>query len=98
MKAALEKLVEHVGRQDLLALYEALEKAMRDRKSIEPNLDYPSGPAYSLMGFDTETFTPLFAAARVVGWTAHVFEQYAANSLIRPLSQYTGPAERHLSR
>ncbi len=98
MKAALERLVEHYDRRDLLDLYEALEKAMGDRKNIKPNLDYPSGPAYNLMGFDTETFTPLFAAARVTGWTAHVFEQYSANSLIRPLSQYTGPAERHLSR
>ncbi|MFF1635470.1 bifunctional 2-methylcitrate synthase/citrate synthase [Leifsonia sp. NPDC058248] len=98
MKAALEKLAEHYDRQDMLDLYDTLEKAMGDRKNIKPNLDYPSGPAYSLMGFDTETFTPLFAAARVAGWTAHVFEQYAANSLIRPLSLYTGAAERHLSR
>ncbi|WP_348789727.1 bifunctional 2-methylcitrate synthase/citrate synthase [Leifsonia sp. NPDC080035] len=96
MKASLEKLAEHYDRQDMLELYNALEKAMGDRKNIKPNLDYPSGPAYNLMGFDTETFTPLFAAARVTGWTAHVFEQYAANSLIRPLSQYTGPEERHL--
>ena len=98
MKAALDKLVEHYDRRDLLALYEALESAMGERKNIKPNLDYPSGPAYHLMGFDTETFTPLFAAARVTGWTAHVLEQYAANSLIRPLSLYNGPAERHLSR
>jgi 2-methylcitrate synthase len=98
MKAALEKLAEHYDRQDMLDLYNALEKAMGDRKNIKPNLDYPSGPAYNLMGFDTETFTPLFAAARVAGWTAHIFEQYAANSLIRPLSLYNGPAERHLSR
>jgi len=98
MKAALEKLVEHYDRHDLLDLYNALETAMGDRKNIKPNLDYPSGPAYNLMGFDTETFTPLFAAARVAGWTAHVFEQYASNSLIRPLSQYNGPAERHLTR
>lgn len=97
MKAALEKLVDHYDRQDLLDLYNALEKAMGDRKNIKPNLDYPSGPAYNLMGFDTETFTPLFAAARVAGWTAHIFEQYAANSLIRPLSLYNGPAERHLT-
>ena len=96
MKASLEKLAEHYDRADLLELYTALEQAMGDRKNIKPNLDYPSGPAYNLMGFDTETFTPLFAAARVTGWTAHVFEQYAANSLIRPLSQYTGPEERHL--
>jgi len=98
MKAALEKLVEHYDRHDLLDLYNALETAMGDRKNIKPNLDYPSGPAYNLMGFDTETFTPLFAAARVAGWTAHVFEQYASNSLIRPLSQYNGPAEQHLTR
>jgi 2-methylcitrate synthase/citrate synthase II len=97
MKAALEKLVEHYDRQDLLDLYNSLEKAMGDRKNIKPNLDYPSGPAYNLMGFDTETFTPLFAAARVAGWTAHIFEQYAANSLIRPLSLYNGPTERHLA-
>lgn len=98
MKAAFEKLAEHYDRQDMLDLYNALEKAMGDRKNIKPNLDYPSGPAYNLMGFDTETFTPLFAAARVAGWTAHIAEQYAANSLIRPLSLYNGPAERHLSR
>jgi 2-methylcitrate synthase/citrate synthase II len=98
MRASLETLVEHYDRQDMLDLYDALETAMGERKGIKPNLDYPSGPAYSLMGFDTETFTPLFAAARVTGWTAHVFEQYAANSLIRPLSQYTGPTERHLDR
>lgn len=98
MKAAFQRLAEHYDRRDLLDLYGALEKAMGDRKSIKPNLDFPSGPAYNLMGFDTETFTPLFAAARVTGWTAHVFEQYAANSLIRPLSKYTGPGERHLPR
>ncbi|MFF1571516.1 bifunctional 2-methylcitrate synthase/citrate synthase [Leifsonia sp. NPDC058292] len=98
MKAALEKLADHYDRRDVLDLYNALEQAMGDRKNIKPNLDYPSGPAYNLMGFDTETFTPLFAAARVAGWTAHIFEQYAANSLIRPLSLYNGPAERHLSR
>jgi citrate synthase/2-methylcitrate synthase len=49
------------------------------------------------MGFDTETFTPIFAAARVTGWTAHVIEQLTSNSLIRPLSQYSGVPERHLS-
>ncbi len=80
MRASLGALVEHYDRQDMLDLYDALENAMGARKNIKPNLDYPSGPAYNLMGFDTETFTPLFAAARVTGWTAHVFEQYAANS------------------
>jgi 2-methylcitrate synthase/citrate synthase II len=97
MRAALEVLVDHYDRPEVLELYTALETAMDERKGIKPNLDYPSGPAYNLMGFDTETFTPLFAAARIAGWTAHIMEQYASNSLIRPLSQYTGQPERHLS-
>ena len=54
------------------------------------------GPAYHLIGFDTPTFTPIFAAARIPGWTAHIIEQLGANSLIRPLAAYTGVDERHL--
>lgn len=97
MKAALDTLVAHYDRPDLGALYEGLERAMGDAKQIKPNLDYPSGPAYHLMGFDTATFTPLFVASRVTGWTAHIREQAAANALIRPLSTYDGPEERHLA-
>ena len=96
MRAALVELVEHYDRPDVLDLYDALETEFVDRKGIYPNLDYPSGPAYHLMGFDTATFTPLFVAARVTGWTAHIREQRASNALIRPLSEYNGPDERHL--
>ncbi|MBC7725340.1 MAG: bifunctional 2-methylcitrate synthase/citrate synthase [Burkholderiaceae bacterium] len=96
MKAALDTLVAEYDRSDLGDLYDRLEAAMDARKSIKPNLDYPSGPAYHLMGFDTLTFTPLFVASRITGWTAHIMEQAAANALIRPLSLYNGPNERHL--
>lgn len=96
MKAALDTLVEHYDRPDVAALYDALESQFVERKGIYPNLDYPSGPAYDLMGFDTLTFTPLFVAARVTGWTAHIREQQASNALIRPLSEYVGPDERHV--
>ena len=96
MKAALDSLVEHYDRPDIGAMYDNLEHAMTSRKDIKPNLDYPSGPAYHLMGFDTEIFTPLFVASRITGWTAHIMEQLASNALIRPLSAYNGPDERHL--
>ncbi|MBW8762504.1 MAG: bifunctional 2-methylcitrate synthase/citrate synthase [Microbacterium sp.] len=98
MKAALDTLVEHYGRHDVAELYDALESEFVARKGIYPNLDYPSGPAYNLIGFDTLTFTPLFVAARVTGWTAHVIEQAGANALIRPLSHYDGVDERHIAR
>ncbi|WP_281652736.1 bifunctional 2-methylcitrate synthase/citrate synthase [Microbacterium aurum] len=96
MKAALDTLIAHYDRPDVEALYTTLEREFVARKGIYPNLDYPSGPAYNLMGFDTLTFTPLFVAARVVGWTAHIMEQAASNALIRPLSAYVGPDERHI--
>ena len=96
MKAALDTLVEHYDRPDVAALYDTLESEFVGRKGIYPNLDYPSGPAYNLIGFDTLTFTPLFVAARVTGWTAHIMEQLGSNALIRPLSAYNGPDERHI--
>ena len=96
MKAALDTLVEHYERPDLAALCDALEGEFVGRKGIYPNLDYPSGPAYHLIGFDTELFTPIFVASRIAGWTAHVQEQLASNALIRPLSAYDGVPERHV--
>lgn len=96
MKAALDTLVAHYDRPDVAELYDTLESEFVGRKGIYPNLDYPSGPAYNLIGFDTATFTPLFIAARVTGWTAHIMEQQASNALIRPLSAYNGPDERHI--
>ncbi|MDA8290430.1 MAG: bifunctional 2-methylcitrate synthase/citrate synthase [Actinomycetota bacterium] len=98
MHAALETLAR--TRPDgprLLSLYDRLAAAMLDAKGIHPNLDYPSGPAYYLMGFDVPIYTPIFVVSRITGWTAHVIEQLSANSLIRPLSSYVGPAERSLA-
>lgn len=96
MKKALDAMVEHYGRHEMMGLYDGLEAAMEEAKGIKPNLDYPAGPTYHLMGFDTEMFTSLFIASRITGWTAHVMEQRADNSLIRPLSAYNGPDERSL--
>jgi 2-methylcitrate synthase/citrate synthase II len=97
MKKSLEQLVLHYQRPDVIELYNALEGAMDEAKGIKPNLDFPSGPAYYLMGFDTPVFTPLFVASRITGWTAHIVEQSQNNALIRPLSEYTGFARRDLA-
>ncbi|MBX3311907.1 MAG: bifunctional 2-methylcitrate synthase/citrate synthase [Microbacteriaceae bacterium] len=96
MRDAMVKMIEHYGRADVLELYEALEEDFVSRKGIYPNLDYPAGPTYHLMGFETEEFTPIFVAARVTGWTAHIIEQVENNALIRPLSVYNGVPERHV--
>ena len=71
-------------------IYDIVKKVMIERKDIHPNVDYPTGPAYHLMGFDTDFFTPIFVISRITGWSAHIMEQHAANKLIRPLSKYDG--------
>lgn len=77
-----------------------MAKTMYDNTSIHirPNLDFPSGPAYYILGFDIEFFTPLIVMTRITGWTAHIIEQFGNNSFIRPLSAYNGPDERHVER
>ena len=95
MRAALAELADgnEEGRQ-LMAIYNRLEQAMLESKGLYPNLDYPTGPVYHLMGFDTPTFTPIFVMSRVTGWTAHIIEQESQNALIRPLSAYVGASRR----
>ena len=75
-------------------IYDIVEKVMIERKNIHPNVDYPTGPTYHLMGFDTDFFTPIFVISRITGWSAHIIEQYAANKLIRPLASYKGSKHR----
>ena len=78
-------------------IYDIVEKVMIDRKNIHPNVDYPTGPTYHLMGFDTDFFTPIFVISRIIGWSAHIIEQHSANKLIRPLAAYNGSSYRKVS-
>ena len=75
-------------------IYDIVEKVMIDRKNIHPNVDYPTGPTYHLMGFDTDFFTPIFVISRITGWSAHIMEQHSTNKLIRPLAAYNGSKYR----
>lgn len=77
-----------------LRMYDEMARAMDEARGIRPNLDFPAGPAYYLMGFDIPMFTPIFVMSRVSGWAAHIMEQRRANALIRPLSAYEGAAPR----
>jgi citrate synthase len=90
-------MLEVAARRDggrWVEMYDALEAEMISLKGIHPNLDFPAGPTYHLMGFDIPMFTPIFVMSRITGWTAHIVEQMEANSLIRPLSLYSGRAQR----
>ena len=79
-------------------IYDIVEKVMIEKKNIHPNVDYPTGPTYHLMGFDTDFFTPIFVISRITGWSAHIMEQHAANKLIRPLASYNGSQHRKVTQ
>jgi citrate synthase len=96
MKEALIRVAAVRDGQRWLDIYQTLETEMLAATGIKPNVDFATGPAYYLMGFDIPMFTPLFVMGRVIGWTAHVIEQAGANALIRPLSQYSGHPQRTL--
>lgn len=68
-----------------------LQKAMKQQKGIDANVDFFSASSYYVMGIPLDLYTPIFALSRVAGWSAHVLEQHGDNRLIRPLSEYVGP-------
>jgi 2-methylcitrate synthase len=96
MKKYAKLMAEVTNQPKWMQIYESLEKVMVDKKKIYPNLDFPAGPAYYMMGFEIDFFTPIFVMARTTGWSAHIMEQRANNRIIRPLSEYIGSAERHV--
>lgn len=98
MKESLIRVAAVRDGQKWLDIYNVLETDMAAATGIKPNLDFPTGPAYHLMGFDIGCLTTIFVMSRITGWTAHIMEQTASNALIRPLSEYVGTAQRPLER
>jgi citrate synthase len=60
-------------------------------KQVKPNVDFFSASIYRMLGFPTDMYTPIFAVARIAGWMAHLYEQYANNRIMRPDIVYEGP-------
>ena len=97
MKKYAQVMADVIGDQKWMQMYASLEKVMVEKKKIYPNLDFPAGPAYYMMGFEIDFFTPIFVMARTTGWSAHIMEQTANNRIIRPLSEYIGAAQRKVT-
>ena len=96
MEKYFNKVVKIKKDKKFQKIYDVVKNVMIERKNIHPNVDYPTGPTYHLMGFDIDFFTPIFVISRIVGWSAHIMEQHAANKLIRPLSKYSGEKHRRV--
>jgi len=94
MEKYFKKVASIKKDKKFIKIYDIVKNVMIEKKDIHPNVDYPTGPTYHLMGFDTDFFTPIFVISRITGWSAHIMEQHTANKLIRPLSKYSGQEHR----
>lgn len=92
-KSHVASLAKEKGREDELALYNTVERLAKEvifekrkiYKGVSANIDFYSGFVYSMLNLPTELFTPMFASARIVGWSAHRLEELANGSkIIRP--------------
>ena len=94
MKHYMFKVAKLLKKEKYTKMYEILEKVMLEKKNIHPNVDFPCGPTYYMMGIDIDFYTPIFVMSRITGWSAHIMEQHTSNKLIRPLSKYKGEEVR----
>jgi citrate synthase len=88
------ELGESAGDTRWYEISEAVEKVVFEEKGLRPNVDFYAGSVLHYLGLARDLFTPMFAAARAAGWTAHIREQYADNRIIRPDSEYIGPRDQ----
>ncbi len=88
------KLAEQIGpnAKKWFDLGDQVQAIMLRDKNIHPNVDFPCGMTYFIMGIPVPQYTPIFVASRITGWCAHIMEQHANNRIIRPLAEYKGPA------
>ncbi|HEY3268387.1 MAG TPA: citrate/2-methylcitrate synthase [Armatimonadota bacterium] len=91
LRGYAERLSQASGDMRLFDTARAVEEAMLANSKVFPNVDFYSGICYNVMDIPRELFTPIFAISRIVGWTAHILEQWNNNRLIRPRARYTGP-------
>jgi citrate synthase len=94
LKRWCRELGEWTGQTKWADMSAGVERVMLREKNLNCNVDFYSASVYHMLDIPGDLFTPIFAVARTVGWTAHVLEQYANNRLIRPLCQYTGPMDK----
>ena len=93
LKNIAEKLTEERGNRKWLDIAEEVERFVMDKRKLWPNIEFYAAVVLNALGVPKDVMPAVFACNRVSGWIAHIYEQYADNRLIRPLTEYVGPAQ-----
>jgi citrate synthase len=83
-------LCQRIDRMDLYRKCRKIQDVVHKERKIFPNVDFYAALVLNALGVPKEFFTPFFASSRIVGWTAHILEQYSDSVLLRPTSTYLG--------
>jgi citrate synthase len=94
LKEMSRELGERTGQPQWFRMSERVQKVVHEDKGLFPNVDFYSASTYYVMDIPIDLYTPIFAASRISGWSAHVLEQLENNRLIRPRSDYVGPRDK----
>lgn len=90
LKKFSQSLTKQNGQAHWYDMSVLIDETMNREKGLMPNVDFYSATVYYSMGIPTDLFTPIFAASRIAGWSAHAFEQYTNNRIYRPRGQWKG--------
>jgi citrate synthase len=93
LKTIVEKLTEGRGNRKWLEIAEEVERVVMEKRKLYPNIEFYAAVALNALGVPKDLMPAVFACNRISGWIAHIYEQYADNRLIRPLTEYVGPAQ-----
>jgi citrate synthase len=94
LKNIAEKLAEELGgSRKWLDIAEEVERIVMDKRKLWPNIEFYAAVVLNALGVPKDLMPAVFACNRISGWIAHIYEQYADNRLIRPLTEYVGPAQ-----
>ena len=94
LKRLSKETGERHGDTSWYEISEAIERTVAEQKGLFPNVDFYAASVYHTLGIPTDLMTPIFAVARMAGWTAHVGSNTPTTGSSGPGSEYVGPVDQ----
>ncbi len=94
LKEVADGFTRGSGKRKWFGMAQKIENYVWEKKNLRPNIEFYAAVTLNALGIPKDLMPAVFACNRIVGWIAHIFEQYADNRLMRPLTEYVGPSEQ----